>query len=91
MTRPMHNVVSRLSEYIYGGGRKVREVFRRMDANGNRRVSCEEFIDGLTEIGVDIDVEEAEALLHCFDDDGDGQINLSGFMRMLAAQPDERL
>ena len=87
----MHGVVSRLSDYIYGGGRKVREVFRRLDANGNRRVGVEEFIDGLLEIGVDIGTAEAEALLAQFDDDGDGQINLSGFMRMLAAQPDERL
>ena len=87
----MHGVISRLSDYIYGGGRKVREVFRRLDANGNRRVGVEEFIDGLLEIGVDISADEAEALLAQFDDDGDGQINLSGFMRMLAAHPDERL
>ena len=42
-------------------------------------------------MGIEESAEDAEELLAQFDDDGDGQISMSGFMRLLAAQPDERL
>ena len=69
----------------------ARAVFRRLDATGNKKVGLAEFIDGLQEMGIEVGAEDAEALLARFDDDGDGQISMSGFMRLLAAQPDARL
>ena len=38
-------------------------------------------------MGIEESAEDAEELLAQFD----GQISMSGFMRLLAAQPDERL
>ena len=68
-------------------GRKARAVFARLDATGNKKVGLEEFIDGLQEMGIEVSAEDAEELLAQFD----GQISMSGFMRLLAAQPDARL
>jgi Ca2+-binding EF-hand superfamily protein len=87
----MTSVIAGLSSFIYDGGRKARAVFRRLDATGNKKVGLAEFIDGLQEMGIEVGAEDAEALLARFDDDGDGQISMSGFMRLLAAQPDARL
>lgn len=55
-------------------------MFRRMDDDGNRNLSLEEFTKGLIETGMDINEEEARQIFHFFDSNEDGNINIDEFL-----------
>nr|ACZ26267.1 putative calcyphosin A [Mayetiola destructor] len=64
---------------IVGLGR----AFRRMDDDGNKALSLEEFIKGIHDSGYECTDEEAGEMFKRFDTDGSGSINMSEFLLQL--------
>lgn len=61
---------------IMGLGR----CFRRIDDNGDKNLSLEEFTKGLHDTGLKVSNEEAEEIFNKFDTDGSGNINMTEFL-----------
>lgn len=55
-------------------------MFRRLDDDGNRQLSLEEFFNGLQEGGMKVTEDEAKELFNKFDDDNSGGINMNEFL-----------
>lgn len=73
--------LSRGASGILGMGR----MFRRLDDDGNKQLSYEEFLIGLRESGMEIADAEARELFTAFDTDNSGGINMDEFL--LALRP----
>lgn len=58
-------------------------MFRRMDEDGNKQLSFEEFLTGLKEAGMELTDDEAKELFEEFDTDNSGGINLEEFFAAL--------
>eukprot|EP00163_Fabomonas_tropica_P034225 TRINITY_DN937_c0_g4_i1.p1 TRINITY_DN937_c0_g4~~TRINITY_DN937_c0_g4_i1.p1 ORF type:complete len:103 (+),score=21.58 TRINITY_DN937_c0_g4_i1:248-556(+) len=54
--------------------------FRRMDDDGNRSLSVEEFQDGILRYGIKLNKDELDCLVPLFDKDGSGEIDFDEFM-----------
>jgi calcyphosin len=54
--------------------------FRRIDDNGDKTLSLEEFAKGLRDSGLEVDDAEAEEIFNTFDTDGSGSINMTEFL-----------
>lgn len=65
-----------LAKGILGLGR----CFRRIDDNGDKNLSFEEFAKGLRDTGLDVDDSEAKEIFEQFDSDGSGEINMTEFL-----------
>lgn len=61
---------------ILGLGR----CFRRIDDNGDKSLSLDEFTKGLADSGLDVGDDEAEEIFNKFDADGSGTINMTEFL-----------
>ncbi|CAG4966644.1 unnamed protein product [Parnassius apollo] len=71
--------LSRGATGILGLGR----LFRRMDDNGNKKVSKEEFVKGLAETGLEISTKEAEETFDRFDKDKSGFITMDELIKQI--------
>lgn len=59
------------------------KVFRRMDNDGNRTLSLDEFAQGIQECGVYLTNEEIQDLYTKFDRDGSGTLDYNEFLRAI--------
>lgn len=71
-----HLCLARGASGILGLGR----CFRRIDDNGDKNLSVEEFTKGLSDTGLDVGDEEAQEIFNQFDTDGSGSINMTEFL-----------
>ncbi|XP_063989371.1 calcyphosin-like protein isoform X1 [Diachasmimorpha longicaudata] len=55
-------------------------VFRRMDEDGNKQLSKEELIEGLGEMGFELNEGEIDEIMSKLDVDGNGSIDLTEFI-----------
>ena len=62
------------------GIRSLGRIFKIMDDTGNGKISHEEFLYGLHDMGVDIPKSEVAIALDLFDRDKDGTINFNEFL-----------
>ena len=77
-----YRAIKNISDAVYGSRRKVRNLFRLMDQNGDRKVDVVELQAGLSECGLDMDLEDLSQLVSHF-----GQkLGYSDFIKLLAAK-----
>lgn len=62
------------------GIRSLGRIFKIMDDTGNGKISHEEFLYGLHDMGVDIPKSEVAIALDLFDRDKDGTVNFNEFL-----------
>jgi len=55
-------------------------MFRRLDDEGNKQLTHDQFIKGIRDAGVEMTHEEANELFEIFDDDNSGVINMGEFL-----------
>lgn len=67
----------RLLAYIDNNNLRIVDFFNKFDKDGSMSVTREEFVEGLVEIGINLNEEDVELLLSELDRDGDGEINYS--------------
>ena len=60
-------------------------VFRRLDTNGDGRIEPKEFHEGLTQLGINVDMplEDIKKLIAFFDDDEDGTMDAYEFLEFV--------
>ncbi|XP_078443991.1 putative calcium-binding protein CML31 [Wolffia australiana] len=77
----------------YGGGKKadnlLERLFRRVDDNGDGKISPAEVRDCLRAVGEEMTEEEAAAMVELADTDGDGFLSLEDFERLLGEEKEE--
>jgi Ca2+-binding EF-hand superfamily protein len=65
-------------------------IFKRMDANGDKRLDRYEFQWGLKENGLDISPSEFERIFKYFDRNNEGKISYDEFLRGVRGQMNAR-
>ena len=70
------HALARGNKGILGLGR----MFRVMDDDGNRSLSLEEFADGVTKTGLEMDADEIKVMFDMLDEDKSGSVNISEFL-----------
>lgn len=66
--------------YLFAGILGLGRCFRRIDDNGDKSLSLEEFTKGLNDTGLDVGDDEAQEIFNQFDTDGSGTINMTEFL-----------
>ena len=64
-------------------------VFKHFDGNGDGKISPAELHLCLGSLGGEISAEEAEAMVVLMDSDGDGQLGLDDFVRLIEVTEEE--
>ncbi|KDP33161.1 hypothetical protein JCGZ_13426 [Jatropha curcas] len=65
---------------LVGSMDEIRGIFNKFDKNGDGKISSEEVIQSLGELGTKISPEEVQCMMQEFDKDGDGYIDLDEFV-----------
>lgn len=81
-----YGAIKLISDAVYGSRRKVRHLFRLMDTDGSRTLNSEELRVGLSECGLQMDIEDVSALVDHFSQQS-GELSYSKFIKLLAAKP----
>eukprot|EP00755_Sulcionema_specki_P007289 Sspe_Gene.37848::Locus_18253_Transcript_1_2_Confidence_0.667_Length_1207::g.37848::m.37848 len=82
------DVVSRIRQALRerGGGTSFRAItllFRRMDTNGNHKLSRSELQDGFAGMGINTTEKEMDIIMKYFDREGDGSVSVEEMVKAL--------
>ena len=55
-------------------------MFRRIDDDGSKQLSYEEFSKGIHDTGLDLDEEGYQTMFQLFDKDGSGSVSIDEFL-----------
>ena len=69
--------------------KQYERVFKHFDGNGDGKISPAELHLCLGSLGGEISAEEAEAMVVLVDSDGDGQLGLDDFVRLIEVTEEE--
>ncbi|KAB5516692.1 hypothetical protein DKX38_027340 [Salix brachista] len=64
----------------FGSMDDIRKIFTKFDKNGDGKISCNEVVENLSELGTKISQAEVQSIMQEFDKDGDGYIDLDEFV-----------
>ena len=64
----------------FGSMDDIRKIFIKFDKNGDGKISCNEVVENLSELGTKISQAEVQSIMQEFDKDGDGYIDLDEFV-----------
>eukprot|EP00946_MAST-07B_sp_MAST-7B-sp1_P002848 g2848.t1 len=79
-----YRAIKNISDAVYGSRRKVRNLFRLMDQNGDRKVDVAELQAGISECGLEMHLEDLSQLVSHFNS---GQkLGYSDFIKLLASK-----
>ena len=76
-----HNAAQQLQAMLRERGIDLDAAFGTLDADGSGSVTHREFKDGLRQLGIDLPHAQMKELVATFDEDGDGDIDYSEFVR----------
>ncbi len=62
-------------------------MFRRMDDDGSKALSMDEFVKGIRDTGYEATDEDAKKMFEAFDKDGGGTINIDEFLETIRVEP----
>ncbi|XP_064619359.1 leucine-rich repeat-containing protein 74B-like isoform X3 [Lineus longissimus] len=87
-TRPKARIhpMLKLRNYIAKHDLKLIDVFNKWDTDKSMSVTYEEFVAGVEELGLKLEEEEINTLIHELDKDGDGEINYRRFFEKKNAE-----
>ena len=80
-----YRAIKQISDAVYGSRRKVRQLFRMMDNDGDRQVDAAELQAGLSECGLEMNLEDVSVLVQHFAQES-GKLSYSKFIKLLAAK-----
>ena len=63
--------------------RNLYRLFKRFDANKNKRVDASELEQGLFDIGINLNSDQITVLMKHFDRDGSGTMNFDEFLNSM--------
>ncbi|XP_058073287.1 putative calcium-binding protein CML23 [Magnolia sinica] len=69
--------------------RKFERIFRYLDENGDGNISPTELLSSMKMVGVELSVEEAEAVVQLTDSDGDGLLGFEDFVKLIEVDGEE--
>ena len=89
----MSDVIERVKEQLASrGARSIRgfqRTFKIFDDAGDRKLSRDDLLYGLTDYGLDISGDEVDELMAHLDTDGSGSISFDEFLTGLRGAPNE--
>ena len=59
------------------------QVFKRFDKDGDGEIDCNDLYALFQELGQELDWEECQDMLYCFDADNDSKINFREFVQVM--------
>ncbi|XP_048231076.1 probable calcium-binding protein CML23 [Ricinus communis] len=65
---------------LVGSMEEIRRIFNKFDKNGDGRISSNEVIQSLGELGTKLSNDDVQCMMQEFDKDGDGYIDLDEFV-----------
>ncbi|XP_020089768.1 putative calcium-binding protein CML19 [Ananas comosus] len=68
---------------------ELERVFHYLDENGDGKISPSELRNGMRAAGEDMSAEEAAAAVELSDSDGDGQLSMDDFLKLVEAEAGE--
>jgi len=83
-------VKAKILERGANGIKGVARTMRIMDDNGNKKLSLEEFGEGLRDYGLAVDDKTVESCFRAFDTDGNGYISFDEFLTGLRGDMNKR-
>ena len=75
-------------DFIFRNERGMRDTWKKLDRSGTKGITAADFKLGLHKMGIEIEAAAAEQLVRRFDRGGNGQLELTEFIKMMQSDAD---